>query len=105
MKKFSDLGIDVISNHNIFPVPQVSITDVLNCEIEVLDFESGVKTQHGDDRYVVKIRNEGVECKFFTNSTFIKEALHNISKSDFPFTATIRVKKLGVGNGKMYYFT
>jgi hypothetical protein len=75
------------------------------CEIEILDFESGVKTQHGSDRYVVKIKHEGTECKFFTNSTPIKEALSKISKKDFPFITTIRVKKLGVGNSKMYYFT
>lgn len=105
MKKFSDFGIDVEADHHIFPVQQVSITDLLNCEIEVLDYETGVKTQHGDNRYVVKVRQDGVECKFFTNSTLIKEALDKITKQNFPFTTTIKVKKLGSGNGKMYYFT
>ena len=105
MKKFSELGINVIDNRKVFAVTQVSITDVLNCEIEVLEFESGVKTQHGDDRYVVKIRHDGIECKFFTNSTPIKEALHQIPKEDFPFTTTIKVQKFGTGSGKTYYFT
>lgn len=105
MKRFSELGIEIDADRHIFPVPQVSITDILNCEIEILDFESGVKTQHGSDRHVVKIKHEGTECKFFTNSTPIKEALSKISKKDFPFITTIRVKKLGVGNSKMYYFT
>lgn len=105
MKKFSELGVNVIDNHNVFPVPKVSITDVLNCEIEVLDFESGVKTQHGEDRYVVKVKQDGVECKFFTNSTPIKEALNQISKEEFPFTTTIKVQKFGTGSGKTYYFT
>lgn len=105
MKRFSELGIEIDADRHIFPVPQVSITDILNCEIEILDFESGVKTQHGSDRYAVKIKHEGTECKFFTNSTPIKEALSKISKKDFPFITTIRVKKLGVGNSKMYYFT
>lgn len=105
MKRFSELGIEIDADRHIFPVPQVSITDILNCEIEILDFESGVKTQHDSDRYVVKIKHEGTECKFFTNSTPIKEALSKISKKDFPFITTIRVKKLGVGNSKMYHFT
>lgn len=105
MKKFSDLGIEIDAGRNIFPVQQISITDILNCEIEVLDYEAGVKTQHGDNRYVVKIKHEGTECKFFTNSTPIKEALNKIAKEDFPFTATVRVKKLGTGNNKMYFFT
>lgn len=105
MKKFSELGVSLIDNRCVFQVPKVSITDVLNCEIEVLDFESGVRTQHGEDRYVVKIRHDGIECKFFTNSTPIKEALHQINKDDFPFTTTIRVQKFDTGSGKTYHFT
>lgn len=104
MKKFSDFGIEIDIGQNIFPVQQISITDILNCEIEVLDYEAGVKTQHGDNRYVVKIKHEGTECKFFTNSTPIKEALRKIPKNEFPFTATVRVRKLGTGSSKIYYF-
>ena len=105
MKRFSDLGVTVDAGSNIFQVQQVSITDILNSEIEVLDFESGVRTQHGENRYVVKINSDGRECKFFTNSTPIKEALEKIPHTEFPFLTTIRAKKLGVGNSKMYYFT
>lgn len=39
MKRFSDLGVTVDAGNNIFQVQQVSITDILNSEIEVLDFE------------------------------------------------------------------
>lgn len=39
MKRFSDLGVTVDDGSNIFQVQQVSITDILNSEIEVLDFE------------------------------------------------------------------
>ena len=60
MKRFSDLGVTVDAGSNIFQVQQVSITDILNSEIEVLDFESGVRTQHGENRYVVKIKSDGV---------------------------------------------
>lgn len=105
MKKFSELGVNSINNRNVFPVQKISITDVLNCEIEIIDYESGVKTHHGEDRYVVKIKHDGIECKFFTNSTPIKEALKQIQKTDFPFTTTIKVQKFGSGSGKTYYFT
>lgn len=105
MKRFSDLGVKVETGNNIYPVQQVSITDILNSEIEVLDYESGVKTQHGENRYVVKIKSDGRECKFFTNSGPIKEALNKIPQDAFPFLTTIRAKKLGMGNSKMYYFT
>ena len=54
---------------------------------------------------MVKIKSDGKECKFFTNSTPIKEALEKIPHTEFPFLTTIRAKKLGVGNSKMYYFT
>lgn len=43
MKKFSDFGINTLDNKTVFTVPKISITDVLNCEVEILDYESGVK--------------------------------------------------------------
>lgn len=52
MRRFSELGVSVEAGSNIFPVQQVSITDILNSEIEVLDYEAGVRTQHGENRYV-----------------------------------------------------
>lgn len=105
MRRFSELGVSVEAGSNIFQVQQVSITDILNSEIEVLDYEAGVRTQHGENRYVVKIKADGKECKFFTNSTPIKEALGKIPHEKFPFITVIRAKKLGMGNSKMYYFT
>ncbi|WP_165025255.1 hypothetical protein [Dysgonomonas sp. ZJ279] len=105
MKNFSDFGINTLNDKNIFPVPSISITDVINFEIEVIDYESGVKTRHGDGRYVVKIKQNGIDCKFFTNATPIKEALDKIPKTDFPFKTTIKQQKFGAGSGKTFYFT
>lgn len=105
MKKFSEFGINTLSDKIVFAVPKISITDVLNCEIEVLGFESGVKTSHGDNRYVVKISCEGVESKFFTNASPIKEALDKVPKNEFPFITIIKQQKFGVGSGKTFYFT
>lgn len=105
MKKFSDFGINSIDDKTVFAVPQVSITEVINFPIEVLDFESGVKTRHGEDRYIVRIRQNGIECKFFTTASPIKEALDRIKKTDFPFQTTIKQQRFGTGSGKTFYFT
>lgn len=105
MKKFSDFGINTLDNKHIFAVPVVSIEELTNCEIEVLDFESGVTTRHGDGRYIVKVKHEGVERKFFTNAAPIKEALDRVEKEDFPFLTTIKQQRFGSGSGKTFYFT
>ena len=105
MRKFCDLGVNTLDDKVVFAVPAISITEVINCEIEVLDFEAGVKTRHGDNRYVVKIKQDGIESKFFTNATPIKDALDRIEKKDFPFLATIKQQKFGGGSGKTFYFT
>ena len=105
MKKFSDLGIKLNEDKNIFQVQQISITDVTNCEIEVLDFATDVKTKYGDGRYVVRIRYENEERKFFTNATPIKEALDKINKVDFPFKTVIKPQKFGTGNNRTFQFT
>lgn len=105
MKRFSDFNISTFENKNIFPVPVISVEELTNCEIQVLDFQSNVKTRHGDGRYVVKIKHEGIERKFFTNATPLKEALDQIPKNDFPFVTTIKQQRFGSGSGKTFYFT
>ena len=76
MRRFSELGIKQVDDKKIFNCQQVSISDAINCEIEVLDFIPNMKTTHGDNR----------------------------SKDEFPFLTTIRNTKLG-SSGKMYQFT
>lgn len=105
MMKFSDFGLDPFENKAMFLVPQISITDIINCEIIVLDYEGGVETSQGADRYIVKIEYEGKECKFFTTAKPIKEMLDKIPKDKFPFSTTIKQQKLGMGNNKTYVFT
>lgn len=105
MKRFSEFGINSLEDRNIFPVPIISIEEVTNREIEVLDYEPGVKTKHGENRYVVKIKVDNVERKFFTNATPIKDALSKISKKDLPFLTTVKQQRFGSGSGKTFYFT
>lgn len=64
MRRFSELGIKQVDDKKIFNCQQVSISDVINCEIEVLDFIPNMKTTHGDNRYLVKFRQDGQEGKF-----------------------------------------
>ena len=103
MKRFSDFNITQ-ENKNIFPVPIISIDDIVNSEIEVIDFESNVTTRHGDGRYILKILFNGSECKFFTNASPIKEALEKIQRSDLPFLTIIKQIRFG-GNKKTYQLT
>ncbi|MDR0874212.1 MAG: reverse transcriptase/maturase family protein [Prevotellaceae bacterium] len=106
MKKFSELGIsNALDDKQVFPVPVISVSDLVNCEIEVIDFEAGVKTKHGEDRCVVKIKFEGAERKFFTNATPIKQVLSQIPKTEFPFLVTIKQQRFGSGSGRTYYFS
>ena len=105
MKKFSDFNIDTLENKHVFAVPVISVEELTNCEIEVLDFEANVKTRHGDGRYIVKVKYEGIERKFFTNAAPIKDALDKIDKVDFPFSTTIKQQRFGSGSGKTFYFT
>lgn len=105
MKKFSDFGINTLEGRNVFAVPVISIEEVTNVEIEVLDYETNIKTKFGPNRYIVKIKYEGVERKFFTNAEPIKEALDAINKEDFPFLTTIKQQRFGSGAGKTFYFT
>jgi len=105
MKKFADFGLNTLNDKTVFAVPQVSITEVINCEIAVLDYEKDVKTRHGEGRCVVKFKKDGMEQKFFTNATPIKEALDRVPKAEFPFLAVIKQQRFGSGSGKTFYFT
>ena len=104
-KRFSELGIVVDDGRKIFNCQQVSITDILNSEIEVLDYLAEVKTKHGDGRVLVHYRTTdgNEEGKFFTNSQSLKGSLSQIQDEDFPFITVIKATKCG--KGKVYQFT
>ena len=95
MKRLSDLNIKIDDDRKIFECPLVSITEVINCEIEVIEFISEVKTKHGDGRYIVMCKTQGRDVKFFTNSSNVKKVLDAVDKNDFPFLATIKSFRLG----------
>lgn len=103
-RRFSELGIQV-DDRTIFNCQQVSITDILNSEIEVLGFLPDVKTKHGEGRCLIHFKHteDGTEGKFFTNSTTLKSILSQVNEEDFPFVTVIKAVKCG--NGKIYQFT
>lgn len=82
MKKFSELGVTVQDERKMFNCSQVSISDVLNCEIIVEDFIPDVKTSHGEGRYLVKFKHSnGADGKFFTNAASLKKTLDQTPKT------------------------
>lgn len=96
IKKFSELGVVVSDgDRKIFDCQQVSISDIINCEIVILDYIREVKTRHGEDRYLIMYQVNNTTGKFFTNSQNIKNTLDAINKEDYPFITTIRCTKCG----------
>jgi hypothetical protein len=96
MKKFSEMGIKVGGGSGkMFDCEQVAISSIVNIEVAVLDYAPGVKTKHGEDRYVVHFKNGDKEGKFFTTAKNITDALDQIE--EFPFETTIRSVKCAKG--------
>lgn len=62
-----------------------------------------IEKECGSGRFIVKIKHENIEKKFFTNANPIKEALKRVPKSEFPFIATIRQKRFGTGSNSTFY--
>lgn len=106
MKRFAELGIKVDDDRRIYNCQKVSISDILNVDVEILGYLKDIKTQHGDNRYLIHFRecSNGQEGKFFTNSTTMKNVLDAISEDDYPFITCIKAVDCG-GRNKMYVFT
>ena len=104
-KRFCDLGIQLDSGSDMYDCEQVSITDIVNMEIEVIEYTTKVTTRYGDNRYVIhfKYTDRNEDAKFFTTAKLIKGALDKAKKDDFPFLTVIKCKR--AGKGTCYYFT
>lgn len=89
-----------------FPGQVVSVRELVNLPIIVKDFETGIKTEQGDDRCIVAIEMNGEPRKFFTNSAEMKNILSQIAEQPdgFPFETTIKTETFGKGRTK-YVFT
>jgi len=108
MRDFAELGIKYVAQDGKkhFDCPYTSLNDVQNRTIVVKDFETGIQTKEGPDRYVVLFEDEhGQEAKFITNSAEMKQILDKVAEADMlPFRTTI-VRRRMAENKCKYCFT
>ena len=103
MTTFAEIGfIYQRDGKKDFQASTISLRQLTNITVTVIDFETGIKTKEGDDRYVVLIRmGDGTERKFFTNNEKMKKALDFAREKDMiPFDTTIKAD-----GGYGYMFT
>ena len=99
MRRFSDLNVKC--DKKIFNCKQVSINDILNIEIVVIDAIMQ-KTKNGD-KALVHFKLDDECGKFFTGSMGIIDVIKELNEDDFPFMTI--VKSTQYGKGKIYQFT
>jgi len=110
MKKFSEMGVSYTpaDGKKRFPGKTMRLGAIVNKTIEVHDFETGINTSQGEDRYVVSFRDKqsGEWGKFFTASEEMKNILEQISdiEDGFPFETTI-VSEVFDGGKVKYKFS
>lgn len=108
MQDFKDLGIKYVAQDGKkrFDCPTAQLNQLQNRTVVVKDFETGVNTKQGDDRYVVLFEwEDGQEGKFFTNSEEMKQILDKVREAGaLPFRTTIVRKNFG-NNKYKYCFT
>lgn len=93
MTQFSELGfIYQRDGKKDFSQLTISLRQLTNTQVTVIDFETDIKTKEGDGRYIVVIRlSNGEERKFFTNNDKMKKALDFArEKNMIPFETTIK---------------
>lgn len=84
------------------------ISDILNVEITVLDFETGIRTKQGDGRYCVLFEADGRKGKFITNCYTLKDVLDEARKAEesgkkiFPVDGVV-IRRREIGDGKSTY--
>ena len=108
MRSFKDLNVSYKpeDGKKRFPGTVVSIRELVNLPIIVKDFETGIKTEQGEDRCIVSIEQNGESKKFFTNSEEMKNILAQVREmpDGFLFETTIKTETFGKGRTK-YVFT
>lgn len=110
MKKFCEMGVAYTpaDGKKRFSGSVFRLSDIVNITVEIHDFETGIETKEGKDRYLVQFRNptDGVWGKFFTASVEMKNILDQISEVEggFPFETVIKCETFDGGKRK-YNFT
>ena len=110
MKKFSEMGLTYTpaDGKKRFPGKVTRLGDIVNIPIEIHDFETGIDTKEGEDRYLVSFKDvqSGTWGKFFTASEELKSILDQVKQMDkgFPFE-TVIVSDVFDGGKTKYRFT
>lgn len=112
MKDFKELGISYKpkDGKKRFDGDLVRLGDIQNCEIIVHDFETGITTKEGDDRYIVQFemnneRKKGGKMKVYELLTFNRELLNGIRRAgirpdDYKYTDLYMEYQERVGSGE-----
>lgn len=107
MRSFKDLKVAYKpeDGKKRFPGAVVSIRELVNLPIVVKDYETGIKTEQGEDRCIVSIEQNGEAKKFFTNSEEMKNILAQIREMQdgFPFETVIKTETFGKGRTKYVF--
>ena len=110
MKKFSEMGVTYTpaDGKKRFPGKTLRLGAICNKVIEVHDYETGVNTSQGEDRYIVSFYDPMTKewGKFFTASEEMKQILDKISdiEDGFPFETVIQ-QEVFDGNKVKYKFS
>lgn len=107
MRSFKDLGITYkpSDGKKRFEGNLTSLSNLQNCTITIVDFETDIPTNYGQNRYVVQFEMDGQKGKFITASDEMKNILDQIKGQGLlPFETTIRREIFG-GNKTKYNFT
>lgn len=105
--RFCD-DIFILGESKRFPGKVTRLSDIVNIPIEIHDFETGIDTKEGENRYLVSFRNPAKQewGKFFTASAEMKGILDQVSdiEDGFPFETIIKGEVFDGGKRK-YNFT
>lgn len=105
---FKDKGItgrnETKDGQRFFDVPALTADNIINTPITVVDFITDVSTRQGNERYAVKILQDGREYKFITNSFTLKSMLDQAREMNcLPIDTVLRRRDIGSGK-KDYIF-
>lgn len=107
MKSFKELNVSYkpSDGKKRFAGAIISIRELVNLPIVVKDFETGIKTEQGENRCLVSIELNGEPRKFFTNSEEMKNILAQVAElpDGFPFETTIKTEAFGKGKTKYIF--
>lgn len=93
------LGIEPAAKDKYFGDKRVSQADMVGKEFWVIDYISGMKTSHGPDRGLLRIRlnkddNPEDDMKMFTNSESIKSIMSKVLEMN-AFPRRVKLVKTG----------